>query len=404
MKPVLEWLERDAKFLLLARGLRSFAYGFLSVILAIYLSLIGFSGVVIGIVLTTSLAGSALITILSGMVVDRVGRRTMLKLFAILMLISGVVFILTTNFAVIILAAILGTLSPTGTEVGPFLSIEQVIIPQTCEDERRTDAFAYYNLAGYFPAAFGALAGGLPFFLLHIPTGELAVYRMMFVAYGLFGLATFIVYLFLSEKVELKKEHRTDIKTKSESDARIARFALLFSLDAFAGGFIVQSIISYWFYVQFGLDMQTLSVIFFMTSMLTALSFLIAPKLAKRIGLLSTAVITHLISNVLLALVPFAPSLVLAVTLLFLRHTLSQMDVPTRQSYLVAVIEPEKRTIATSTTNTARNLAQSITPSISGAVMTFSLAAPFVLSGTLKGIYDLMLYLTFRKIKPPEER
>jgi len=373
------------------------------VILAIYLSLIGFDKVVIGIVLSASLAGSAAITIVSGRVADRIGRRLMLKLFAILMLVSGVVFIITTDVRVIILAAILGTLSPTGAEVGPFLSIEQVIVPQSCDDKRRTDAFAYYNLAGYIPSAFGALAAGLPFYLMHLSNGDLGIYRTMFVAYGLFGLLTFVVYLFLSEKVEFRNAQAPGPKTGSESDSRIVKFSLLFGLDAFAGGFIVQSIVSYWFYVSYGLGMDALSVVFFVTNMFTALSFLAAARISKRIGLLSTAVFSHLVSNVLLIMVPFAPTLPLALVILFLRFTLAQMDVPTRQSFLVAVIEPEKRTIATSTTNTARNLAQSVTPSISGALMVVSLAAPFILAGVLKSVYDVGLYYTFRKVKPPEE-
>jgi predicted MFS family arabinose efflux permease len=301
------------------------------------------------------------------------------------------------------LAAALGTLSPTGTEVGPFLSIEQVIIPQTCPDKKRTDAFSFYSVSGYLAGSFGALLGGVPVLVQGFGLSSFDGYRLMFGTYAAFGLATFVIYTFLSEKVEYRGARPQVSGQRNESDARIAKLSLLFSLDAFAGGFILQSIVSYWFYVSYGIALGSISLVFFVTGMLTTASFLAAPRIASRIGLLRTAVITHLASNVFLILVPFSPSFSIALVLWFARSSLSQMDVPTRQSYIVAVVEPEKRTIATSTTNTSRNVAQSVTPLITGYVIGFALAAPFLLAGVLKSIYDAGLYLTFRKVKPPEE-
>jgi MFS family permease len=405
---MLAWLTNDGKLLLLSRALRSFAYGFLSVVLAIYLKLIGIQELEIGIILTATLVGSAIFTFFASIYVDRMGRRKTLVLLGALMAISGLIFALTTNYTFLLIAALIGTINVTGTEVGAFLSIEQAVLPQTCPQKKRTIAFSLYSTSSTLAVASGALLGGLPEILqisLLIPASD--SFRPLFLLYSVIAILTTLIYLSLSKRIELiHKELNSNPYQllRPESKSRVFKLASLFAIDSFAGGFVLQSIVAFWFFTRFGISLGTVSLIFFAANILTAISFLIAARIAAKIGLINTMVFTHIASNVFLIIVPVAPTLPLALIFYLARMSLSQMDVPTRQSYTVAIVNPKERTAAAGLTNISRNVSQVVSPSIAGYILQFiSLSSPFFLGGGLKIIYDLLLYSSFRKIKPPEE-
>jgi predicted MFS family arabinose efflux permease len=404
---VFDWMTRDGKLLLTTRSVRSFGYGFLSVILAIYLHLIGFSDVLIGAVLSATLLGSAVFTIFASTYADRIGRRRMLLLLALLMAISGIMFALTENRIALFVAAIIGTLSPTGSEIGSFLPMEQAILPQTTSEERRNSAFAAYNTVGTLSSAAGTLFSGLAAVLQNsFNFGQLESFHVLFLVYSALALTAAALYLAVSSKVELQKEHpeRPRKRLSPESRTIIAKLSALFGLDAFAGGFVLQTIISFWFFTRYGVSEGTLSVIFFIAGILTTISFYAAIRIARRIGLIRTMVFTHIPSNVLLMLVPVANTFILSLAFYLARQAISQMDVPTRQSYTMAVVSPEERIPAAGITSISRNLAQATSPSLSGyAMQAISLSSPFFIGGSLKIIYDVGVYFNFRKVKPPEE-
>ena len=396
-------LSRDGWLLFATCGVRSFAYGFLSVVLGLYLDGIGLTTTAIGWIFAAALAGGAVMTIIITTVADSFGRKTLLILGAVLMAIAGWVFAVSNDPWLLALAAIFGTISPSGKEVGPFLSIEQAILPETTQDQRRTTVFSAYNLIGSLLGAMGALAVGLPS-LFSIP--EISGYRVLVWGYVICAAVMMVVFGFLSPAIEGKR--KTDSQKLAIGVQRsrkvVAKLAGLFALDAFAGGFIVQSIVAYWFYLRYETDLNTLGGIFFGTNLLAALSFLAAPAIARRFGLLNTMVFTHLPSNVLLLLVPLMPNLELAVVLLLIRNLLSQLDVPTRQSYTMAVVDPDERTASAGILSVARNAGAAIAPLFTGPILTVpSLGVPFVLAGGLKIIYDLWIFAVFRKVKPPEE-
>jgi MFS family permease len=405
---MLAWLTKDGKLLLLSRALRSFAYGFLTVVLAIYLKLVGFQELGIGIILATTLVGSAAFTLLASIYADRWGRRRTLILLGVLMAISGLILTITTDYAVLLIAALIGTINITGTEVGAFLSIEQAVLPQTCLPSKRTTAFSLYSTSGTLAVACGVLLGGLPELLqtfLRIPAID--SFRPLFLLYSAIAVTTIFVYASLSRKVELDETRLVASPLKSlrpESKSRLLRLASLFAVDSFAGGFVLQSLVAFWFFTRFSIPLGTVSQIFFVANILTAISFLVAAKIAARIGLVNTMVFTHIPSNILLIMVPFAPTFPLALIFYLARMSLSQMDVPTRQSYTVAIVNPEERAVAAGMTNISRNISQAVSPSIAGYILQFiSLASPFLLGGSIKIIYDLLLYFSFGRIKPPEE-
>jgi predicted MFS family arabinose efflux permease len=404
---MLSWMNMDGKILLLSRVTRGVGYGFLSIVLAIYLKLLGFDEVSIGIILTATLASSAVFTVLATFLERKIGRKTLLVMFAALMSVAGSIFIASTNYVAILFAALIGTINVTGTEVGPFLSVEQAIIPQTCDEERRTSAFAWHSMGGTLATSVGALIGGIPPILQSSGFSQIGSFKPVFALYVLIGVATLLLYLLLSGSVEAsKKSSLPENKILSpKSRGAVAKLAGLFALDSFAGGFVLQSIVSYWFFVRFGASLEQISIIFFGAGALTAASYLAAATLAKKIGLVRTMVFTHLSSNVLLMLVPFAPTLLGATAFYLARISLSQMDVPTRQSYTVAIVNPEERVAAAGFTNISRNAAQSISPYFSGYLLQFlSTSFPFFIGGGLKIIYDISLYANFRNLKSPEER
>ena len=401
----------DIRLLFATRIIRMFAYGLLAVILALYLAQVGLSDGEIGLLLTLTLFGDTLISLWITTRADRVGRKRMLLLGAVLMVCAGIVFAVTRNFYVLILAATIGVISPSGNEVGPFLAIEQSALAQILPGESRTQAFAWYQLAGSVATALGSLTGGVLAQILQ--TGgatPLGSYRVSILAYATLGLMLTAMFEFLSPRIETSVGE--DTKTQANrlglgrSSKTIMKLAGLFSVDAFAGGFVVQSIIAYWFYVHYGVSPATLGAIFFGANIFAGVSALSAAWIARKIGLLNTMVFTHVPSNILLILVPLMPTLPLAISMLLLRFSISQMDVPTRQSYTLAVVSPEERSSAAGVTNIARTLGASLAPVFSAPLISIPAlsGAPFIVAGILKLVYDLTLYRSFKAIKPREEQ
>jgi len=389
------------KYLLFGtRVARMFAYGFLSVVLALYLAQAGLSEAQIGLLLTLTLIGDTAISLWITTNADRIGRRRMLVVGAGLMLFAGILFALTHHFVVLLIAATIGVISPSGYEVGPFLAIEQASLTQLVPGERRTQVFAWYNLVGSFATAVGALCGGgLAQVLQGAGVAALDSYRAVVVGYAGIGAILGLLFSRLSPLVEALPIGGRPASGRfglTRSRRVVSKLAALFSLDAFAGGFVVQSIIAYWFHTRFGVEPGVLGGIFFGANILAGISALSAARIASKIGLINTMVFTHIPSNVLLMLVPLMPTLPLAVVLLLLRFSISQMDVPTRQSYTMAVVAPEERSAAAGVTGIARTVG----PLLGIAALA---SVPFLLAGSLKIVYDLSLYRSFRSIKPPEE-
>ncbi|HKO40024.1 MAG TPA: MFS transporter [Nitrososphaeraceae archaeon] len=405
----LQWISTDGKLLLCARIARTFAYGFLSVILAIYLKLIGFNDILIGIILSATLINSIIFTLFASFYADRIGRRNTLLLYTVMMSISGLIFFVTENPLALIIAALLGTLNITGSETSAFLSIEQSILPQTIKDNRRRNTlFGFYNMAGTFAMGAGILIANLPIIIQNeLEVDQIYAIKLLFLFYSLLSVLVMGIYLKLSSNIEIKKQKTLKPISKilnPKSKKIVTKLSGLFAIDSFAGGFAIQSIVSFWFFTKFDIDLSIISYIFSIGSVLTAFSYLIAAKIADKIGLINTMVFTHIPSNILLVLLAFAPTLEIAIVFYMIRMALSQMDVPTRQSYIVAVVEEDERTAAAGITNLSRNTAQAISPSITGYIIgVLSLSAPFIIGGLLKIIYDITLYINFRKIKPSEE-
>src|SRR6476469_4400149 len=407
----LRGLDRNGRLLFAMRTLRMFGYGFLAVVLVLYLAAAGLDPLAIGIVLTLTLIGDTIISLWLTTNADRFGRRRVLVAGAALMLLAGVVFAFTTWLPLLILAGAIGVISPTGNEVGPFLAIEQASLSQTIADERRTATFAWYNVAGYVATATGALGAGLlSQALLDGGAAPVDAYRAIVIGYALFGAAMAIGFSRLGPGIEAPPNvAATDgIRRRlglGRSKGIVLRLSLLFSLDAFGGGFVPQSLMAYWFHIQFGVDPGWLGVIFFAANLLAAVSSLSAARIAARFGLINTMVFTHLPSNVLLILVPLMPTLPLAIAVLLLRFSLSQMDVPTRQSYVMAVVDPDERSAAAGVTGVARTTGAAISPSISAPLIANAAfaGAPFVIAGGLKIVYDLLLFAAFRAHPAPGE-
>jgi MFS family permease len=371
---------------------------------------LGFDNIQIGLLLGSALVNSVIFTLFASFYADRIGRRRLLIIYASLMSVSGLIFTITDNYFLLILAAFIGTMNVTGSETGAFLTIEQATLPQTIRNKQMMNtAFALYNMVGTFSMSVGILLSGLPSLLQEQFYGlsQIESIKGLFILYTLLGLFVIIIYIMLSRDIEVKQEAKRTIKQtlSPRSKQIVAKLSTLFAVDSFAGGFVIQSVMSLWFFTRFGADLAALSYIFSAANVITALSYIAAAKIADRIGLVNTMVFTHLPSNILLILVAFAPSLQLAVILYLIRMTMSQMDVPTRQSYIVAIVNEDERTAALGLTNVSRNIAQTISPSLFGYIFqsSLSLAAPFVLGGVIKIIYDLALYFNFRNIKPKDE-
>jgi MFS family permease len=412
---MLKVLSPDGSFLFITRIARMFGYGFLSVVLVLYLAQAGLSETKIGLLLTLTLVGDTIISLWITTSADRIGRRRMLIVGAFLMVFAGILFAMTRNFLFLLIAATVGVISPSGYEVGPFLSIEQAALSQIVPNERRTQIFAWYNLVGSFATALGALAGGtLVQALQDSGVTSLGSYRTVVIGYAIIGVILGGLFTRLSSAVEVSGAtdsiHSTAaLKTRfglHRSRGIVLKLSALFSLDAFAGGFVLQSILAYWFHVRFNVEPAILGSIFFGANILAGLSALSAAWVASKIGLIRTMVFTHIPSNILLIFVPLMPNLPLAIALLLIRFSISQMDVPTRQSYTMAVVSPDERSAAAGITGIARTTGASLSPVLTGPLLASAalMNMPFFLSGGLKIIYDLLLFRSFKAIKPPEEK
>jgi MFS family permease len=408
-------LTPDGILLFITRAARMFAYGFLSVVLMLYLVQAGLSETQIGLLLTLTLVGDTLISLWITTNADRLGRRRMLILGARLMVFAGVLFAFTRNFWLLLVAATIGVISPSGYEVGPFLSIEQAALSEIVSGERRTHVFAWYNLIGSFATALGSLCGGaLAQGMQALGLSPIGSYRAIVIGYGMIGLMLGVLFTRVSSAVETSSTPSSPVLPSGiksrfglhRSRRVVFKLSALFSLDAFAGGFVIQSIVAYWFHVRFNVQPALLGGIFFGANILAGVSALSAAWVASKIGLIRTMVFTHIPSNILLILVPLMPNLPLAITMLLLRFSISQMDVPTRQSYTMAVVSPDERSAAAGITGIARTTGASLSPVFTGPLLAQAALSnvPFFLSGGLKIVYDLLLYRSFRAIKPPEEK
>jgi MFS family permease len=410
----LKALTRDGWLLFLTRFARLFAYGSLSVILVFYLVGLGLTEAQSGLVLTLTLAGDVVVSLVLTTQADRIGRRRMLVIGAILMAAAGLAFASTRNLFLLIVAGTIGVISPSGNEVGPFLSIEQASLSHIVPAPDRTEVFAWYTLAGSLATALGALCGGfLTQALQQTSLTPVASYRAVVFLYAALGLLLAFLFTRLSALVEVGA-----VPSRSAASTGIAhvfgitrsrnvvlKLSSLFALDSFAGGFVVQSFAAYWFYLRFGVEPATLGAIFFWANVFAGISALVASRLAGRIGLVRTMVFTHLPSNILLILVPLMPNLTLAVLVLLLRFSISQMDVPARQSYTMAVVPADERSAAGGFTGVARTTGAAISPLFAGFLFARPslISVPFFIAGTLKIVYDLMLYRGFATVRPPEE-
>jgi MFS family permease len=380
------------------RFVRLFAYGSLSVILVFYLTGLGLTDQQVGLLLTLTLAGDTVVSLFLTTQADRIGRRRMLIAGALLMSAAGLAFAFTRNFLFLVIAGTIGVISPSGNEVGPFLPIEQAALSQVISAAERTRVFAWYTLTGTLATALGALAAGL--------ATETLPKSAVIIAYAGFGLLLALLFLRLSPDAEAHGPREQSRLGVGASRGVVLRLAALFSLDAFGGGFVVQSFAAYWFYLRFGVSPAALGGIFFGANVFAGFSALAATRLAARFGLVKTMVFTHLPSNILLILVPLMPNLGLAIVMLLLRFSISQMDVPTRQSYTMAIVRPEERSAAAGVLGVARTTGAAIAPVFAGIMFAHPawINVPFFVAGTLKIAYDIAVYRAFVHLPPPEER
>jgi MFS family permease len=384
-----------------ARGVRGFGDGFAIIILPAYLSAIGFNPVEIGAAAAASLLGTALLTLAIGFIAPRHDLRNLLLAGAVLMVLTGLAFPSSEKFLVIALVSLVGTINPATGDLGIMIPLEHAMVAQNVAAIDRTSAFARYSLIGALSMAAGALAAALPDFLGPFGIDRIAGFRLMFYGYAALGLISAAIYQRLPH---VKMEDRKVSAPLGPSRYVVYKLAALFSVDAFAGGFVVQSLLALWLFERFDLSLSAASLFFFWATVFSAFSYPVAAWLAKRIGLINTMVFTHIPSNLLLILAAFSPYLWLTLGLLLVRAALSQMDVPTRTSYVMAVVTPPERTAAASVTAVPRSLASSISPAMAGVLLTLPFSGwPLVVCGVLKTVYDLALLFSFRHVKPPEE-
>lgn len=378
----------DARIVLAAKSLRTFCYGYLGILLPLHLADLGVSASGIGASVTLTLAASATLTWVVRRPAERYGARTVLAALAVLSLVSALLLLVADTPALVVLAAMLGNIAVGVGETGPFLALEQVVVARAVPRDRLTVASSIYHLAGYVAAALGAAAASL------LPL------RVLFLAFAAGAVLQLLVYVRLRDAGRPVTARSRPISALPSAPI-IRRLAALFALDSLAGGLVVQSLVAYWFHERYGLQLQTLGPIFFASQLLSAASFLAAARLASRIGLVNTMVSTHLLSNVFLIGIGLAPSAPVAVAMLLARQLLSQMDVPTRQAYVMMVVEDHEREAASSATNLSRTVAQAMAPAFAGyAMQGLAMSAPFVLGGVLKIVYDVLLYASFRRIPP----
>jgi MFS family permease len=395
-------LPPDVRLILVARSLRAFGDGYVAILLPVHLSRLGYDAFGVGLISTASLLGSALLTLALGFVAYRVPRRRALLAATLLMAATGLGFAGVEAFWPLLVVAFVGTLNPSGGDVSVFLPLEHTVVSHVVADEDRTAAFARYSFVGAFFGALGALSVGVVDWLAPV-VAPATTSAALFGIYGLLGLLTFVLYRHLSPQVEAGTDNPP--APLGPSRGIVYRLAALFSVDAFGGGLVINALLALWLSERFGIGVASIGAIFFVTSLCSAVSYFAAVPLAKRFGLINTMVFTHLPSSVFLILTAFAPTIWIAFGLLTLRGLLSQMDVPTRSSYVMAVVRPEERPAAASVTAVPRSLASALAPLLSGWLLTVSpFGWPLVLAGALKVAYDLALLRQFSSVKPPEER
>jgi MFS family permease len=391
----------DVRLLYAARGLRGFGDGFAVIILPAYLSAIGYSPLQIGIVATAALLGSAVLTLAVGFFAPRHDLRNLLLAGAALIALTGLAFPVSEHIAVVLAVAFFGTINPSTGDSGVLVPLEHAMLARGVADRERTAAFARYSLIGALAGAAGSLAAATPDALSLAGIAQVTAFKLMFLLYAVLGLASAALYRRLPH-VEMRETPSTPL---GPSRGTVYKLAALFSLDSFAGGLAVQSMLALWLFERFDLSLSGASLFFFWSSTLGAFSFPVAAWLSKRIGLVNTMVYTHIPSSLFLILAVFAPNLIVALALLLARSALSQMDVPTRTSYVMAVVTPAERTAAALVSAVPRGLASSISPALTGALLATPVAGlPFIACGVLKIVYDLALLYSFRHVKPPEEQ
>jgi MFS family permease len=390
-------ISGDARKILAAQGLRALAYGFTSILLGASLEARGWTGGQVGLLLAAILVGTAALSLVVGRVGDRVGRRRLYALLFLGLSVSGLAFGLTDQIWILLFVSLAGTMSTEVMESGPFTSLEQAMLPAAVPPERRTRVFGAYNAVATVAGSLGALAAGGPALLRGLWPGVPADHRFFLVLVPV-GLAGMAVALSLSSGVEISVGERRPNRPLRRSRRPVRGLSTLFAVDSFAGGFVLQTFLAYWFRLRYGVPLEVLGLVFFLVGLLQAASFVVATRVAERIGLLNTMVFTHLPSNVLLAAIPLAPNLPVAVALLLGRFALSQMDVPTRQAYVMALVEPEDRTAAAAYTNAARSTVRPLGPLLGGLAQQVALGLPFFLGGGIKAAYDLALWARFRRV------
>ncbi len=404
----LSWVSRDGKVIILARSVRTFAQGSIAVLFAVYLDMLGFSLTQIGVFFSFGVAGAALFAFLVSLVAEKLGRRRLLVLLTLLTAAAGVALVATNDFVLLTAFAFVGYLSGVGGGGGaqPTQPLEQASLADAASDDRRTDLFAVYGIASTAAAAVGALAAGLPdVFQSRLGMSEIEAFKAMFIAFVVLLLVVALLYALLSSGVEARAEARQWVNPLTLPSRRII-FTLtgLFSLDHFAGSLLLQSLVAYWFSTRFGLDLGELALVFFFSHVLAAISLWLAARIAARIGLINTMVFTHIPANLFLIAAAFAPTAALAVTFWQLRSFLSQMDVPTRTSYIMAIVGPEERVAMAGIHIVGRSVSGIGGPYIATALwQAVSASAPLIGCATLKIAYDIALYFMFRNVKPPEE-
>ena len=393
----------DALRVLMARGVRAFGDGFVALLLPIYLVELGFSALAIGAIVTSTLIGTALLTLWVGWIANRHSRRLLLLAAAVLMAATGAGFAVITNFWPLLVIAFVGTMNPTSGDASVFVPLEQTVLTQTIEPRRRTALFARYSVIGSGATALGVLTAALPDFMaMWIGCTRAAAIQLMFGLYAALGLVALAIYRPLSPQVEIAEE--APKAPLQQSKMLVYGMAALFGMDSFGTGFLVQSLLALWLYQAFHVSVTTAAAILFWSSLCSAFSYLVAVPIAARIGLINTMVFTHLPSNILLILTPLAPNLATAIALLLVRSALSQMDVPTRTSYVMAVVTPPERPAAASITAVPKTFAWAAGSMISGYLLTLSTFGwPLLIGGIIKGVYDILLLIKFQKVRPPEE-
>jgi MFS family permease len=400
---MLDWVNRNGKILLAVRPIQAFAGSFVSLFFAIYLNSLGLPLWQTGLVLSGGLATSTLFNLVAGYLADRMGRRRLLMFFGLMSTAAGLVFTLTNQPMILVVTAVIASMG-YGGGFGAAQMLERVILAQCCEDEERTDLYAIRSTIGSLATAAGSLFTGFLVVIQSWGYVESIAYRMMFGVFTVLNLIIVFLYLMLDEEAEIEEEKAVQVALSPETKRYAVLLSILFSMDALGGAFIGRSLAAYWFFERFGLGIDKIGMIFSVSSLLAAVSFMLAARISKRIGLINTMVFSHLPANLMMAVIPYMPTLETSLFFYLGRSLLSMMDVPTRQSYTMAIVKPEERSRFQALLNLPRSITMAIGPGIAAYVMQFvGISMPFLIAGIIKSFYDIALWFTFKDIKPPEE-